>query len=126
MDRADNPFVQRGESIILHAADPITQHGFTQVPNVILKHPQLSFGAKMTYAMFLSYTWHNHSCFPGQKKLGEDLGVKERQVRNFINELKTQQLLTVERRGLGQTNIYHLYLVVENKKLHAKRGRRAA
>jgi hypothetical protein len=99
-------------TIILHAADPITQHGFTQVPNVILKNIKLSSGAKVTYAMFLSYAWQKDSAFPGQKRVAEDLGMSERHIRRFIGELKVHGLLSVERRGLGKTNVYHLYVAV--------------
>ena len=103
-------------TIKLHSADPITQHGFTQVPNVILKNAKLSFGAKVTYAMFLSYAWHNNKVFPGQKKMAEDLGISERHIRRFIGELKEARYLEVERRGLGKTNIYNLHLVVSQTK----------
>jgi hypothetical protein len=40
-------------NIELVGADPITRHGFTQVPNFILKSDALSPGAKLTYAMLL-------------------------------------------------------------------------
>ena len=103
-------------TIVLHAADPITRYGFTQVPNVILKNASLSFGAKVAYAMFLSYAWQKASAFPGQARLAEDMGISERQVRRFVNELKEAKYLSVERRGLGKTNIYNLYLTVENTK----------
>jgi hypothetical protein len=65
--------------------------------------------------MFLSYAWHKNYVFPGQKRLAEDLGIKERQVRNFISELKKEKPLSVQQRGLGKTNIYNLYLTVDNK-----------
>lgn len=103
-------------TIKLHAADPVTQFGFTQIPNVILKNTKLSFGAKVTYAMFLSYAWYNNKVFPGQKTMADDLGVSERHVRRFIGELKEAQYLEVERRGLGKTNIYHLHVVVNQVK----------
>jgi hypothetical protein len=44
------------------------------------------------------------------------MGISERQVRRFVNELKEAKYLSVERRGLGKTNIYNLYLTVENPK----------
>lgn len=45
-------------NIEIVGADPVTRHGFTQVPNFILTEPKLSVGAKLTYAMLLSYAWH--------------------------------------------------------------------
>mgnify|MGYP001499253631 CR=1 FL=1 len=53
-------------NIKLNSTDPIALHGFTQLPNFILRNPDLSIGAKTTYALFLSYAWHNQFCFPGQ------------------------------------------------------------
>ncbi len=111
-----NKSIEDRGNIILHSADPATAQGFTQVPNFLLTHPRLTFGAKVTYGMFLSYAWNRDRAFPGQEKLAKELGVGDRQVRNFVNELKREKLLSVERRGLGKTNMYHLYLRVVNKK----------
>ena len=93
-------------NIILEAANPVVAEGFTQVPNFILRSPTLSMGAKLTYAMFLSYAWHHDLCFPGQEKLAEAIGVSRQSVVTFIRELQAEDLVTVQRRGLGQTNLY--------------------
>lgn len=102
-------------NIELVGADPVTQHGFTQVPNFILKEPSLSIGAKMTYAMLLSYAWAKDACFPGQEALAKDIGAGERSVRNYLNELEAAGYLEVTQRGLGKTNLYRLFLVVTKK-----------
>jgi hypothetical protein len=52
----------------------VLKGGFTQAPNFILQDPNISVGAKVAYAMFLNYAWHNDSCFPGQDRLAEDKG----------------------------------------------------
>ena len=57
------------KNLKLDTVNPVLQNGFTQVPNFILKDPNISVGAKVAYAMFLSYAWHNDSCFPGQDRL---------------------------------------------------------
>jgi hypothetical protein len=36
------------KNIHLETLDPVAQGGFTQVPNFILKNPDLSLGAKVT------------------------------------------------------------------------------
>jgi hypothetical protein len=59
------------QNIKINSADPVALHGFTQVPNFILKNPDISNGAKTTYALFLSYAWHNSPCFPGQDTLAK-------------------------------------------------------
>ena len=56
-------------NILLDTTDRVVRQGFTQVPNCILRDSALSVGAKVVYAMFLSYAWHNDSCFPGQDRL---------------------------------------------------------
>ena len=38
-------------NIEIVGADPITLHGFTQVPNFLLTNKELSVGAKLAYAM---------------------------------------------------------------------------
>ncbi len=48
------------------------KQGFTQLPNRVLKDTRLSFGARLTYTVLLSYAWDKESCFPGQNKMAED------------------------------------------------------
>src|SRR5438128_2652323 len=97
-------------NIILKGADAATAKGFTQVPNFILKSKRLTAGDKMTFAMLLSYAWQNDSCFPGQVRLAEDLGLHETNVRKHLKSLQTIGLLAIQRRGQGKTNVYELNL----------------
>jgi hypothetical protein len=89
-----------------------------QVPNFILKHPDLSLGAKVTYAMFLSHAWNNNYCFPGQDRLAKDIGMSRSRVTEFITELEAAKLITITRRGQGKTNLYkvHFRVVPKRKK----------
>ena len=59
-------------NIEIVGADPFTKHGFTQVPNVILKSSDISAGAKLAYTMLLHYAWQNDRCFPGQERLANE------------------------------------------------------
>ena len=99
-------------NIKLDTVDPVTREGFTQVPNFILRNAVLSVGAKLTYAMFLSYAWHNDSCFPGQDRLADDMGLSRPRVTQFVSELSKAGLVTIQRRGLGKTNIYTIHFQV--------------
>src|SRR2546425_11763994 len=103
----------REKNIQLATKDPVARGGFTQVPNFILQDPELSLGAKVTYSMFLSYAWHNDSCFPGQEKLAADMGMSRSRVAEFVSELKGAGLITIKRRGLGKTNIYTIHFSVK-------------
>ena len=110
----------RERNIELATNDPIVRGGFTQVPNFILKNGNLSLGAKVTYAMFLHYAWHNDSCFPGQERLAEDMGMSQSRVSEFIKELQTASLIEITRRGQGRTNLYKLGYVVQKASKKAR------
>lgn len=104
--------ILKERNIILETPDPVVAGGFTQLPNFILRSATLSMGAKLTYAMFLSYAWNNDLCFPGQEKLAEAIGVSRSSVNGFIRELAQARLITVKRRGLGKTNLYTVHFRV--------------
>lgn len=101
------------KNIELATLDPVVAEGFTQVPNFILRNPDISAGAKVVYSMFLSYAWHNESCFPGQERLAQDIGMSRSRVSEFISELNRAGLVTIQRRGLGKTNIYVVHFSVK-------------
>jgi DNA-binding transcriptional ArsR family regulator len=108
--RSLGDILKKERNIILKGADAATKGGFTQVPNFLLRSKKLSGGDKMTFAMLLSYAWQNDYCYPGQRRLGEDLGIDERNVRRHLKSLETNGLLAIERRGQGKTNVYILNL----------------
>lgn len=108
--------ILKERNIILEAPNPVMAEGFTQVPNFILRSPTLSMGAKLTYAMFLSYAWNNEFCFPGQEKLAEAIGVSRQSVGAFIQELERDGIVQVKRRGLGMTNLYTIRFRVSKRK----------
>ena len=105
--------ILKDRNIELVGADPVTRHGFTQVPNFILTKRELSVGAKLAYAMLLKYAWGDDACFPGQVTLAADMGAAERSVRTYLKELESAGLLEIAQRGLGKTNLYKLYLTIK-------------
>ena len=116
--------IMRDQNIRMSTPDMVLRGGFTQVPNAILRAADLSMGAKLTYAMFLSYAWNNDNCFPGQDRLATDIGMSRASVSAFIQELEKKTLITIERRGLGKTNIYTVHSRVMTKP-RASRGQPA-
>ena len=60
--------------------------------------------------MLLHYAWQNDCCFPGQERLAKDMGAGKRSVIRFMAELEKAGFIAVKRRGLGQTNLYQLFL----------------
>ena len=115
------------KNLQLDTENPVLRGGFTQVPNFILKDSKLSVGAKVAYAMFLSYAWHNESCFPGQDRLAEDMGMSRPRVCQFIGELEKARFVTIQRRGQGKTNLYIIHFQVrpegQSKPKHSDVGR---
>jgi len=97
--------LQKHTIVILNEA---LKHGFTQLPNYVLKDKKLSFGARLCYAILLSYAWQEDSCFPGQDRMAKDLGISRQMVNGYLKELKKAQYVDWKRRGLGKTNIYYV------------------
>jgi hypothetical protein len=116
MDHIGGHLQQIEQNIRVNSADPIALHGFTQLPNFILRNPDLSIGAKTTYALFLSYAWHNNLCFPGQDRLAKDIGMSIGSINTFIKELESAGLIEITRRGQGKTNLYTINFTVTRKK----------
>jgi biotin operon repressor len=104
--------VIKERNLVLATEDPVVRGGFTQVPNFILRDSRLSVGAKVAYAMFLSYAWNNEYCFPGQDRLAEDMGMTRVRVTQLIGELQQAGLVAIERRGQGKTNVYTIHFQV--------------
>ena len=53
MEHIGRGLEQIKRNIEIIGADPVTRHGFTQVPNVILTNKDLGVGAKLAFAMLL-------------------------------------------------------------------------
>lgn len=82
--------------------------GFGVVPFSILKNPKIPSYLKAVYILLLSYAWYDAECFPGQLRLGNELGLKVVAINRQLKELKKLGLVDWKRRGLGKTNIYYL------------------
>src|ERR1700675_4480698 len=100
------------QNIKLNTTDPIARHGFTQLPNFILRNPNLTANAKTAYSLLLSYAWHNDLCFPGQERLAEHMGTHVATVSRAIQELRNCRLIEIERRGQGKTNFYTINFII--------------
>lgn len=99
------------QTIRLKNADGLSHRGFTQIPNAILENPLISAGAKLTYVMLLRYAFHKGSCFPGQDRLAEDMGISRQSANKLIQELSQKGFINVKRRGQGRPNLYEVDLM---------------
>ena len=88
--------------------DSALGHGFTQIPNQVLKDVRLSASNKVLYSLLLMYAWKAERCFPGKVTLAQLMGCDIRTVSRSMARLKAVGLIKIERRGLGKVNIYHL------------------
>src|SRR5512135_1360052 len=100
----------RDRNLLLRGADIATQRGWTGVPNFILESKDISVGAKLAYAMLLKYARELDQCFPGQERLGKDMGCSTRSVINYLAELERVSLISIKRRGQGRPNLYTIHL----------------
>ena len=130
VERREGKLVSVGEvidrNIFPKGADALSAKGFTMVPNHVLVSDKISPGAKLAYAMLLKYAWQDNYCFPGQQTLAEDMGVTDRSVRTYLQELEAAAFVGIKHQGLGKPNIYELNLVpsgAHRKKFPIKTGK---
>lgn len=117
--------VFRDRNIIIHGGDAFTQEGFTQVPNRVFDDEKLTPGEKLAYAALLRYAWNNDYCFPGQKRLGKDCGVRRETANSYLGGLQRKGWLKIKKRGQGKTNIYELFIVPQSKRKKATKKQRS-
>lgn len=104
-------------NIKLVGADALSERGFVQVPVAIVRHNDITMGAKMAYTSLLSYAWHNDYCFPGQDRMAEDIGATRQSVNTWIKELERKGFIKVTRRGQGKSNLYEVNLKIKLGKI---------
>ncbi|MGD0884352.1 MAG: helix-turn-helix domain-containing protein [Thermodesulfovibrionales bacterium] len=76
------------------------------LPNWLLKHEEISPGAKLCYARLAQFAGRDGECFPAQTTLAAEIGTGERQIRRYLSELEDQGLIDIVQVGLNQPNHY--------------------
>lgn len=77
------------------------------VPNWLLERKEVSQGAKLCYARLCQYAGKKGTAWPAQETLAAEIGCSDREARRYLKELVTTELIEVEQRGLGKSNVYH-------------------
>lgn len=95
------------ETINQARINPYRQFTFAPLFNWLLCRKEISFGSKVVYARLAQYAGENGIARPKQEILAKEIGIEERQLRTYINELESHSLIEVERTGQGQANLYH-------------------
>ena len=81
---------------------------FWALPKVIFAQKEVSLEARFVYAILWTRANGENVAWPGQKYIAETMGVGQRSVRRYLDELRENGLIEVERQGLNRTNRYHL------------------
>jgi Helix-turn-helix domain len=119
MEYAGNLFRERLDRIVVE--NEMLRAGFAAFPYVVLRDTRLSVGARLAYAVLLSYAWQEGSCFPGQLRMAKDMGITDRHLRRFLVELREVGYVVWRKTMPWGTNTY--VLVDVKSKLKAKRTR---
>lgn len=82
------------------------------IPNVLMRYPGLSDGAKLAWARLGQYAGHNGVCYPALSTLANELGKSKRQVQRVLSELEEQGFIEreapdQEAKGRRQTTRYY-------------------
>ena len=46
--------------------------------------------------MLLKYAWQKDFCYPGQETLAKDMGVSDRSVRTYLQELEAEKFINIK------------------------------
>jgi hypothetical protein len=95
---------KRVERIIIE--NEMMRSGFAALPYLVMRDKMLSIGARLTYAFLLMYAWQEGSCFTGQARMGEAIGVSSRQLQRYLYELQKMDYIRIERRDKRFNNTY--------------------
>lgn len=93
---------------------------YGQVPQDLLRDPNIKLQAKAVYALLHSYSVpkaleSKPQTFVSQKKIAANAGLSLNRLREWIKKLEETGWLSIRRRGLNKSNNYTL---------HAQRKRR--
>jgi transcription initiation factor IIE alpha subunit len=76
--------------------------GYILIPEPIASDPNIKNGAKILYGHVLKLDGINNGCYVQNEYLAEKLGVKERQIRRYIVQLRKSKYITAIRRRDSQ------------------------
>ena len=88
---------------------PMSIASFSMLPNWLARRNtrEISHGAKITYARLVQYAGNRPYAYPKIATLAGEVGVRERQMKNYLGELEMVRLVEVEQIGFGKPNRYY-------------------
>lgn len=104
-DPSDVEIVERRD---VRHSNPVTQAGFTSIPNVVMLRPDLTPEAKLIYGYLKHLAWREglEGVAPPRDAVANDLAITEKKVTRAVALLADVGLVEVVRRGQGRTNLY--------------------
>ena len=86
--------------------------GFAVIPVWLLRSESVSLHAKVVFLHLSSRVGREGVCWPSQRRLAEESGMSERQVRRALIELSSLGAvqIEVERHATGRRNRYRLLI----------------
>jgi hypothetical protein len=106
MERIGTALKKRYEQIIIE--NEMLRAGFVALPYIVLRDTRLNVGARLAYAVLLMYAWQDEACFASQEKMAADIGIKQRQLRNYLRDLEEHGYIRIKRQGLNKPNLYYI------------------
>lgn len=97
---------QRYDQVVIQ--NQLLKSGFAAFPYLVMTDKKLSVGGRLTYAFLLMYAWQEGSCFAGQEKMAEDMGISRAQVQRFLYELRDAKYIRIERKDKRYNNTYFI------------------
>ena len=79
---------------------------FWAIPKSIFEKKELSLEARILYGILFTRANGENMAWPGQKSMADNLGVSERGIRRYLDELKKAGLIKSQRLGMKKTNRY--------------------
>lgn len=82
---------------------------FTVIPNQLLDQSDLTIQERYLFCVLLRHCGKKDTCFPGQKRLANILGLSDRHIRTLVKNIKEKtDILTCKRSGWNRANTYTL------------------
>src|ERR1700722_4625427 len=78
------------------------------IPDGLVSFHGISAAEKICLARLYRYCGKKDHCWPRQDELAEELNVEVRTIHTYLSHLEQAGFLTVEQRGMGQSNMYRM------------------
>ena len=119
MENVASLFRERFDQVLVE--NEMLRAGFAAVPYKVLRDTALSTGARLSYAILLMYAWQEGSCFPGQMRMAEDMGITDRHLRRYLNELRDRAYISWRKTMPWGSNTYTIHDIHSKLKAEPKR-----